>query len=129
MLLAIDIGNTNMVFAVYKGEALNDHWRCRTVAARSGDEYAAFLSEVFTLGGLKFADITDVIISSVVPEAQFHIKEFCRNYLQREPVFVTHDMADVSIDIDRPQEIGADRLVNAVAVIEHYQSPAIVIDF
>ena len=129
MLLAIDIGNTNTVFAVYKGDALHQEWRCQTVASRTADEYAVFLNELLALAGMAWADISDVIIGSVVPNANFHIKNFCVKFIKAEPLFVTKDVVGIAIDLDRPEEVGADRLINAVAVIEHYQYPAIVIDF
>ncbi|MGB0719446.1 MAG: type III pantothenate kinase [Bdellovibrionales bacterium] len=129
MLLAIDIGNTNTVFAVFRGDALSNAWRLRSDAARSVDEYAAFLHEMFALNGLAFSAIADVIVSSVVPEANFVITQFCQRYLRHDPVFVTKDMAGIAVDLDRPDEIGADRLVNAVAVKALYQTPAIVVDF
>ncbi len=129
MLLAIDIGNTDTVFAVYKGEALVESWRCKTVGTRSGDEYASFLNELFSLAGIKWKKLSDVIISSVVPEANFHIENFCKKYLECTAIMVSHENAAITIDIDKPEELGPDRIVNAVAVLEHYQAPAVVIDF
>ncbi|MCB1562317.1 MAG: type III pantothenate kinase [Alphaproteobacteria bacterium] len=129
MLLAIDIGNTNTVFAVYDGDILREDWRCVTEAARSPDEYAAFTGRLFDLAGIERTQIAAVIVSSVVPEADFQIRGFCRKYLEREPIFVTPDKVNVEIDLDRPEEVGADRLVNAVAVKAFYRTPAIVIDF
>ena len=129
MLLAIDIGNTNTVFAVYEGETLTQEWRAQTMATRTADEYAVFLNELLALAGLKWADFGDVIISSVVPKANFPIQSFCTKFLKREPLFVTKDNVGLEIDLEKPEEVGADRLVNTVAVIQHYQVPAIVIDF
>lgn len=129
MLLAIDIGNTNTVFAVYKGGSLLNSWRCRTIATRSADEYAAFLNQIFDLADIAWDGLSDVIVSSVVPESNRHIERFCANYMEKAAIFVTHDMAGIGLDVNRPEDVGADRLVNAVAVIEHYQTPAIVIDF
>ena len=129
MLLAVDIGNTNTVFAVYKGSTLVNSWRCRTVAVRTADEYSAFLGGLFVQADIAWKKLDDVIICSVVPAANFHIKEFCQKYLGKKPLMVTKAMVDLTIDLDRPDEVGADRLVNAVAVVEHYKIPAIVIDF
>ncbi len=129
VLLAIDIGNTNSVFAVYRGETLVAHWRCQTAAGRTADEYASFLQGLFVDKKLGWKDIDDVIICSVVPDSDFHIKGFCRDYLKKKPVMVGADNVNIGIDLDRPEEIGADRLVNAVAVREFYKTPAIVIDF
>lgn len=129
MLLAIDIGNTNIVFAVYKGENLFQDWRCVSDAARSPDEYSAFLGHLFGLSGIQWDDIHDVIISSVVPETNFQLKGFCRKYLKCDPVFVDMSLVHIEVNIDRPEDVGADRLVNAVAVKAFYSFPAIVIDF
>ncbi|MCE7885999.1 MAG: type III pantothenate kinase [Alphaproteobacteria bacterium PRO2] len=129
MLLAIDIGNTNTVFAVYSGEKLLAHWRCQSIATRSADEYAAFLQSVFSLEGLDWKKLSDVIVSSVVPEADFHIKKFCKKYLKKKPLLVGYQDVPLKIDLDRPEEVGADRLVNALAIKEFYKVPAIVIDF
>ncbi len=129
MLLAIDIGNTNTVFAVYLGDKLKASWRFQTLAARTSDEYGALLHQVFTLDGIGWGKVKDVIVSSVVPDADFNVKKFSKKYLKQEAVFVTAAMAGITVDIDKPDEVGADRLVNAVAVKKHYKTPAIVIDF
>lgn len=133
MLLAIDIGNTNTVFAIYKDAqnvgSLIESWRCRTEATRSADEYAAFLKELFSLVDVQWDQFVDVIISSVVPDANFHICGFCSKYLNLDPIVVTHDMVGIAIDMDKPEEVGADRLVNAVGVLIEHKAPAIVIDF
>jgi type III pantothenate kinase len=129
MLFAIDIGNTNIVFAVYRGEKLLAHWRLQTVASRSADEYAAFLKELFIEENLDWKKLDDVIVASVVPDADFQIKNFCKKYLKKKPIFVGPDEVDIKIDLSSPDEVGADRLVNAVAVKEFYKYPAIVIDF
>ncbi len=130
MLLAVDIGNTNTVFAVFKGDELVNSWRLSSDAGqRSADEYAAFLRELFALSDLSWDGVKDVIVSSVVPEANFALRGFCQKYLGLEAVFVTKDMAGISAKIDRPSEVGADRLVNAVAVAAQYDVPAVVVDF
>ncbi|MBX2834155.1 MAG: type III pantothenate kinase [Micavibrio sp.] len=129
MLLAIDVGNTNTVFAVYDAEQLVNNWRLRTEPARSSDEYAVFLSRMFELSGVSLASISDVIISSVVPETEFSLGRFCSKQLGCEPTYVTKDMVDVRIDLERPEDVGADRLVNAMAVVAEYSMPAVVIDF
>ena len=129
MLLAIDIGNTNTVFAVFKDEALVDSWRLHTLNARSADEYAGFLNQVFNLADLNLKDVETVLIGSVVPETNFHMRALCEKYIGIDPVFITKDNVGIDIDLDRPEDVGADRLVNALAVKVHYKSPAIVIDF
>jgi type III pantothenate kinase len=129
MLLAIDVGNTNTGFAVCEGEYIHKSWRLRTDSVRSADEYAAFLVQLLALEGLAFSAIGGVIISSVVPEANFHLGAFSKTYIGVEPLFVEKETVGVTIDIERPEEVGADRLVNALAVLTHYKAPAIVIDF
>jgi type III pantothenate kinase len=133
MLLAIDIGNTNTVFAVFREGVILDHWRLSTDARRSGDEYAVFLNQVFGLGAHAFDKISDVIISSVVPEARFSISRFCEKHLKQTPVFIDKESVPVELDVDRPEDVGADRLVNAMAVKAQYSGDgfkgAIVIDF
>lgn len=128
-LLAIDIGNTNTVFAIYNSKKLFQSWRCQTAIARTADEYAAFLSHLLELKKLSFSDIKDVIVSSVVPDADMNIKKFCKNYCKREAIFVKANMVRIKVKIDRPGDVGADRIVNAVAIKTHYKTPAIVIDF
>ncbi len=129
MLLAIDVGNTNMVFALFKGDELKHSWRCKTETSRSADEHAVFLKQLFDLVSVNWVDINDVIISSVVPDANFHLTQLCNKYLNIEPFFINSNSTDLKIDLDNPKEIGADRIVNAAAVIKHYKLPAIVIDF
>lgn len=132
MLLAIDIGNTNSVFALFdtNGQGVPVFvWRCRTDAARTADEYAAFLSPLLLQQNIAFAAIKNVLIASVVPDADFNIGKLCREWLHVDPRFVTASDCGVPVKLDRPEEAGADRLVNAVAVLKDYRAPAIVIDF
>jgi type III pantothenate kinase len=128
MLLTIDIGNTNTVFALFKGSQILKSWRIVTQSSKSADEYAVFFFGLKNHEGYS-ETVRDIIISSVVPETNFHITQFCKTYMNIDPVFVTRDLIDLPINIDRPEEVGADRLVNAISVINHYQAPAIVLDF
>ncbi|NCC22548.1 MAG: type III pantothenate kinase [Alphaproteobacteria bacterium] len=133
MLLVIDAGNTNLVFALYGGgqEPLGS-WRIRTDSARSRDEYASWLLPLFSQFGKQLTDVSDVIVSSVVPDANHHLRGFARQYIEVEPRFVDYDMVrrvGLEVNVDFPREVGADRLVNSVAVISEYRYPAIVIDF
>lgn len=121
MLLAIDAGNTNIVFAIYDGEEQIEQCRLDTITGS--------IPEVVNDIAQKYPDIKDVIISSVVPKANEAFEKSCSYLLKVEPVFVTHENIGIEIDLDRPEEVGADRIVNAVAVVEHYQSPAIIVDF
>lgn len=136
MLLAIDIGNTNSVFALYSLQDNNaqepDHlWRFQTNAGKTEDEFAAALTELFRANDLNMDDVAHIFIASVVPDADFAIAKLSRNYFKCEPVFFRQDLfeLDIDIDLERPSELGADRLLNAIAVRQKYGSPAIVIDF
>ncbi len=129
MLLGIDVGNTNAVFAVFEGTQILDSWRLHTSNGRSADEYAVFLSQALALQKLSFAEIDAVVVCSVVPETDFHMGRFCKKYIHVEPVFINKNNVGINIDIDRPDDVGADRLINAVAAKAHYGAPSIVIDF
>jgi type III pantothenate kinase len=131
MLLAIDSGNTNIVFAVYDGDKLRGEWRASTDSERTADELGVWLTQLLTIEGLNRLDITATIIASVVPAMVFGLKTLCRRYFRCEPLVVGDDGVDLGLSIllDRPEEVGADRLVNAVAAHKYYQGPLIVIDF
>ena len=138
MLLAIDIGNTNIVLGLYdlgvRGvepmAGLRAHWRLETRSSRTGDEYAALLFPLFSLAGLGFGDVTAVIVSSVVPPALSPIERLCRDHLRREPLVVGPGIkTGIPILYDNPREVGADRIVNAVAAHARWPQGAIVVDF
>ncbi len=130
MLLAIDIGNTNMVAGVFDGDALAGKWRIATDARRMPDEYAALAATLFRLAKLRRQSIDGAIVAGVVPEAQTSVCEAVRDYLHIEPVIVSTRLdLGISIRYDPPTGVGADRIANAVAAIAQYGSPAIVADF
>jgi type III pantothenate kinase len=132
MLLAIDSGNTNVVCAVYAGDDLRGSWRAATNPNRTADEYAVWLIQVMALAGLAPGDIDAAIIGSVVPEATFNLARLCQRYFASEPLIVGRPECSVGIgvDLDMPEEdVGADRLANAVAAQDRYRPPLIVIDF
>ena len=131
MLLTIDAGNTNIVFAVYDGDKQLSSWRIHTDRARTADEYRSLVSGLYREAGLSCDAITDIIISSVVPSANSHLKEFCEKKHDLEPLFVGADAVKdrLNINLAKPEEVGADRVVNALAVREHYPNPAVVVDF
>lgn len=131
MLLTIDSGNTNAVFAVYDGETRRGVWRASSDPRRTADEYAVWLTQLMALEGLTLKDITGSIIANVVPAARFSLRKLCNQYLHAEPLVIGDPNVDLGIEnrIDRPQSAGADRLVNAVAAHHLYGGPAIVIDF
>lgn len=129
-LLAIDIGNTNVHFGVWRGDSWQLSWRARTVADKMPDEYAVLLRNFLSGDNLKFEDITGVIIGSVVPPLTGAFIELVRRYMGFEPLVVSSKTrTGVRIDIDQPEQAGADRIINAAAVIALYGGPAIVIDF
>ena len=131
MLLAIDSGNTNVVFALYEGREQRGKWRISTKPGRSADEYAVWLTQLMTLGGFGVADVTSVVISNVVPTAQRSLTHFCSRYFSRPPVSVEECVAayDFAIRIARPEQVGADRIANAVAAHEAYEGGLVIIDF
>jgi type III pantothenate kinase len=129
MLLAIDAGNTNIVFAVHDGKEFRAQWRAVTKTARTADEYAVWLSQLLSLHGLSFADLTDAIIATVVPAALFDLRALCRTYLKCEPLLIDSTIVGIGINADRPTAVGVDRLCNAVAAHERYTGAVIVVDF
>src|SRR5215813_9666981 len=129
MLLAIDAGNTNIVFAVHDGERFRAEWRAVTKTARTADEYAVWLSQLLMLEGLSFADLTEAVIATVVPAALFDLRALCRTYLKCEPVLVDSTIVGIGINADRPTAVGVDRLCNAVAAHARYTGAVIVVDF
>lgn len=131
MLLAIDSGNTNIVFAVFDGEDIRGEWRASTNSSRTADEFGVWLTQLLSLSGLKPEDITSAIIASVVPALVFNLKSLCRRYFRCEPLVVGDAGVDLGLEIllERPEEVGADRLVNAVAAHHGYDGAVIVVDF
>jgi type III pantothenate kinase len=131
MLLAINGNNTNTVFSVWEGERLKGAWRAATDVKRTADEYVVWLDHLLSLEGLARAAIDGTIIGSVVPEANFNLLTFCRRYCKSEPVVVGEPGVDNGTRalVDRPEEVGADRLANTVAAHDRYGGPLIVVDF
>ncbi|MEE9208942.1 MAG: type III pantothenate kinase, partial [Kiloniellales bacterium] len=132
MLLAIDSGNTNVIFAVYDGEDnLRGAWRASTDAKRTADEYAVWLTQLMALEDLTPGDIGGVIIANVVPATMYALKTLCSRYFNATPMVIGEPGVDVGIAvrIDRPDQVGEDRLVNAVAAFAKHGGPLIIIDF
>jgi type III pantothenate kinase len=134
MLLVIDCGNTNTVFAVYRGdeeEAPLGSWRTSTVATRTADEYAVWLTQLMALDGLDTKGIRSVIIATVVPATLFSLRTLCRKHFGIDPMVIGEAGVNLGIPvrIDRPEEVGADRVVNAVAAHRLYGGPLIIVDF
>ncbi|MGB1539990.1 MAG: type III pantothenate kinase, partial [Rickettsiales bacterium] len=131
MLLAIDVGNTNTVFAVFHGDTVVAQWRLMTDGRRTADEYAASLFKLMEHMNLKPSDITAAIASFVVPRAVFPIRQFCKEYFHIDPLIVGEPNVETGLKIliDRPQEVGADMVVNTVAAWKRHGKPMIIIDF
>ncbi|MGH7896078.1 MAG: type III pantothenate kinase, partial [Candidatus Binatia bacterium] len=130
MLLAIDVSNTHTKLGVYDRERLVQHWRVQTLAERTSDEYAALLLGLFTAAGLPPTAISGVIVSSVVPPINQTIEDLARKFFGHPALWVGPGIkTGMPILYDNPKEVGADRIVNAVAAYERVHTAAIVIDF
>lgn len=131
MLLLIDSGNTNIVFAVYDGDKPVGEWRSANEPNRTADQYAVWLTQLMALDGLDRKGVDAAIIATVVPQTLFSLTQLCRRYFNCDPMIVGAPGVEMGIRIlsDRPDEVGADRLVNAVAAHRCYGGPLIVIDF
>lgn len=130
MLLVLDTGNTNIVLGVYEGTQLKYHWRMETYRHKTEDEYAMQVKALFSHVGLEFSDINGIIISSVVPPVMFPLEQMCKKYFRQQPVIVGPGVkTGLNIKYENPREVGADRIVNAVAAIHEYGSPLIIVDF
>jgi len=131
MLLVIDCGNTNIVFGLYEGDKQRAKWRISSDCRRSADEYVVWLTQLMTLKKLAVSDVDGVMIASVVPDIQPKLVELAKRAFKVIPLCVGDASVDlgIAVNIDRPEQAGADRLVNAVAAAAHYDLPAIIIDF
>jgi len=130
MLLALDVGNTNTVIGVFEDKTLLQHWRLSTRRDGTCDEYASLIKGLFDFSGLEFRRISAVILSSVVPPLQGPLEEMARQYFSVEAMVVGPGMrTGMPILYESPREVGADRIVNAVAAFEAYGGPCIVVDF
>jgi type III pantothenate kinase len=129
MLLAIEQGNTNTLFAVHDGERWSAQWRAATHASRTADEYAVWLSQLLGMAGLQLGVFNGCIISSVVPQSIFNLRNLARRYLHVEPLVIGENAElGIEVRIDKPSEAGADRLVNAIGAHVAYAGELIVID-
>jgi type III pantothenate kinase len=129
MLLAIEQGNTNTLFAVHDGEKWIAQWRAATDSSRTADEYAVWLSQLLNMAGLQFGVLTGCIISSVVPQSIFNLRNLARRYLHVEPLVIGENAElGIAVRIHKPSEAGADRLVNAIGAHIVYPGDLIVID-
>jgi type III pantothenate kinase len=129
MILALDVGNTNITVGLFEGDKLARNWRLRTVHDQTSDEWGILLRNLFTLGQLASVDVEGIIISSVVPPLDSSLAAMSKRYFQREAHFVTcQTNTGLRILYDNPREVGADRIVNSVAAYERYGGPCIVVD-
>ena len=130
MLLAIDVGNTNTVLGVYEGDDAAEHWRIETSQRRTSDEYGILLRQLFAAAGLDPRAVTAVAVSSVVPPLAFALEQMCERYFGVKPLFVGPGVkTGMPILYENPREVGADRIVNAVAAYERRRGGLIVVDF
>jgi len=135
MLLALDVGNTNTVLGLYdlasgNPPALAAHWRVSTHRTQTADEYGVLFTNLFNLHGLSTSQVKHIIISSVVPPVESTLAQVCESYFKLKPLFVEPGIkTGMPVLVDNPAELGADRLVNAIAAYEKYGGPAIIVDF
>jgi type III pantothenate kinase len=130
MLLAIDVGNTNTVFALYRERELVGQWRLSTVRERTAEEYAAALIQLMALRGVGHGDVAAVIISSVVPQAIVPLRWMARDFFACRAFVVGEDLDyPIPVRLPNPKEVGADRVVNAVGACQLYRPPLVIVDF
>ena len=129
MLLAIDAGNTNITLGLFSDEELVAQWRLETEHEKSNDAYAAQLKELFSVAGIDLKEVSGVVIASVVPPLSQTLQQMIEANFQLTPLFVDHANAGLKILYDQPSELGADRIVDAVAAVARYGAPCIVVDF
>ncbi len=148
MLLAIDVGNTNTVLGLYRLEGepgspaaglgrrgdekpeLAAHWRVTTHRSQTADEYGVLFVNLFEMHGMKPGQVSHIIISSVVPPVEGTLRQVCEDYFHTQPLFVEPGIkTGMPVLVDNPSELGADRLVNAIAAFERYGGPCVIVDF
>jgi len=131
VLLVIDCGNTNIVFAVFNGVELAGHWRTATEGEKTGDDYGVWLTQIMQRDGIGRDDISAAIVSSVVPNKNRALRTMCKDFFGVEARLIGDDDIDLGIEVllQNPREVGDDRLVNAIAARASYAGPLIIIDF
>jgi len=130
MLLAIDTGNTNTLFAIHDGTDWVVEWRIATDATRTADEYAVWFYQLMDMQGLKFSDLDACVISTVVPQSLFNMRNLARRHLGVEPIIIGDEGVKIGVGVrtDNPSEVGADRLVTALGAVKKYKGNLIIID-
>ncbi len=130
LILVIDVGNTNIVLGVYKNSNLKEYWRISTERYKTADEYGILFKQLFDNSKLKLVDIEGVIISCVVPPLIETLERTIKKYIMKTPLIVGPGIkTGIKIGLENPKEVGADRIVNAIAAIELYGTPLIIVDF
>lgn len=131
MLLAADVGNTNVVFALFDGREIKARWRIATDPRRTGDEYAVWLLQLIEIEGFSRRDITQIIVGSVVPRAVHNLTVLAEKYFGLIPLIAGEGEAEwgIAIDVDQPRSLGADRALNAIAAHAKYEGDLIIVDF
>ncbi len=130
MLLVIDAGNTNVVFAVHDGARWRGNWRIATDAQRTSDDYGVWLSVLLGRAGIRMEDVSGAVLGTVVPAALYHLRRLCRQWFSVEPLVARTGLDwGVEVRLKRPEEVGADRLANALAAHSLYGGPLVVVDF
>jgi type III pantothenate kinase len=130
MILVFDVGNTNIVLGVFRGDELVANWRLSTNRFRTADEYGILLKELFAISGLEMKTVKALLISSVVPPLMFTLEQMCVKFFGLTPLVVGPGIkTGLAINYENPREVGADRIVNAVAGFTKYGGPLIIVDF
>ncbi|MDO4711003.1 MAG: type III pantothenate kinase [Peptostreptococcaceae bacterium] len=130
MLLVLDVGNTNIVAGVFEGDKLISSYRIGTSINTTSDEYSAIIAQLLNMDDIKLSAIEDVILSSVVPEVMHSLENFVLKHIGKPPLVIGPGIkTGINIKYENPSQVGADRIVNAVAGFEKYGGPLIIIDF
>ncbi len=130
MLLALDVGNTNVTMGLFRGKQIHKRWRLSTARHRTVDEIGILLRQLIELASISIEDLTGVIVGSVVPTLDGTLRDAVETYLRQEPLFVAPGIrSGMPLKVDTPQELGADRLCNAVAAFAEHGGPCVVVDF
>ncbi|MBH0171843.1 type III pantothenate kinase [Fictibacillus nanhaiensis] len=130
MIFVFDVGNTNIVLGLYENDELKHHWRIHTSREKTEDEYGMLILDLFRHVNIHKEQIEGIIISSVVPPIMFALERMCVKYFNQRPLVVGPGIkTGLNIKYENPREVGADRIVNAVAAIHEYDAPLIIVDF
>ncbi|MFC7372330.1 type III pantothenate kinase [Fictibacillus iocasae] len=130
MIFVFDVGNTNIVLGLYEGDELKHHWRIATSREKTEDEYGMLVLDLFRHVNINKEDIEGIIISSVVPPIMFSLERMCQKYFGVKPLVVGPGIkTGLNIKYENPREVGADRIVNAIAAIHEYGGPLVIVDF